>query len=233
MTRLTRLAHGAGALVLWDLSHSAGALPVDLGRAQADFAIGCGYKYLNGGPGAPAFLFVARRWHASLEPAIAGWMGHARPFAFDPSYAPAPGLARLLSGTPPVIALSALDAALDVFDGVTMRALRDKSVALGELFIALVEARCSEFGFALASPRAFDHRGSQVSFRHVNGYPIMQALIARGVIGDFRSPDIMRFGFAPLYLRFVDTWDAVSALREVMASGMWRDARFARVATVT
>lgn len=233
VARLTQLAHDAGALVLWDLSHSVGALPIDLTRAHADLAVGCGYKYLNGGPGAPAFLFVARRWHAEIEPVITGWMGHVRPFAFDTSFAPAPGLARLLSGTPPVIALSALDAALDGFEGVTMRAVREKSVALSELFIALVEAQCSEFGFTLASPRVSEHRGSQVSFRHVNGYPIMQALVERGVIGDFRAPDIMRFGFAPLYLRFVDVWDSASALRDVVASGVWREARFARVATVT
>ncbi|MGD9536627.1 MAG: kynureninase [Alphaproteobacteria bacterium] len=233
MAALTRAAHEAGALALWDLSHSAGAMPVDLGAAGADLAIGCGYKYLNGGPGAPAFLYVARRWHEAIEPAIAGWMGHARPFAFEPAYAPADGIGRLLTGTPSVIAFSVLDAALDAFDGVDMAALRAKSVALTDAFIALIERRCAGHGLALASPREAAKRGSQVSFRHESGYPIMQALIARGVIGDFRAPDIMRFGFAPLYLRHVDVWDAVDTLAAVLDSGAWRDPRFGRVASVT
>lgn len=233
MAALTHHAHRAGALALWDLSHSAGVLPIDLAGAGADLAVGCGYKYLNGGPGAPAFLYVARRWQAAIEPIIPGWMGHARPFAFEPTYTPAAGIARLLTGTPAVIALALLDAALDAFEGIDITAVRVKSVALTDAFVTLVERRCAGHGLALASPRDAEARGSQVSFRHAEGYRIMQALIARGVIGDFRAPDLMRFGFAPLYVRFVDVWDAVETLRAVLDSGEWRAARFARVATVT
>jgi kynureninase len=188
---------------------------------------------LNGGPGAPAFLYVARRWHQAIEPVIAGWTGHASPFTFNPEYAPAAGIMRLLTGTPSVIGLSVLDAALDAFAGIDMRTVRAKSVALGETFIALVAGRCAGHALALASPREALLRGSQISFRHTNGYQIMQALIARGVIGDFRAPDLMRFGFAPLYVRFVDVFDAVEALGAVLDSGEWRAPRFAPVATVT
>lgn len=233
LAALTRLAHAHGALALWDLSHSAGALPIGLDADGVDLAVGRSYKYLNGGPGAPAFLYVARRWHAAIEPVIAGWMGHAHPFAFEAGYVPAAGVARLLSGTPSVIALSALDAALDAFEGVDMPAVRAKSLALTDAFIALVERRCTGHGLALSSPREASRRGSQVSFRHAQGYPIMQALIARRVIGDFRTPDMMRFGFAPLYVRFVDVFDAVGALGTVLDTGEWREPRFARVATVT
>ena len=230
---MTRRAHEAGALALWDLSHSVGALPIDLRGAGADLAVGCGYKYLNGGPGAPAFLYVAKPWHEAIHPVLSGWMGHARPFDFALGYQPASGIARFQAGTPSVIALSILDSALDEFEGVSLDAVRAKSSALSEAFIRLVESRCAGHGLTLASPRDATQRGSQVSFRHAHGYPIMQALIARGVIGDFRAPDLLRFGFAPLYVRHVDVWDAVAVLEAVLTSGEWRDPRFASVATVT
>ncbi len=233
MAAVTKAAQAAGALMLWDLAHSAGAFPVDLTGAGADFAVGCGYKYLNGGPGAPAFLFVAERHQDALIAPLSGWMGHARPFDFARDYAPAAGIDRQLCGTPPVLSMTALDAALDIWAEVDMAAVRAKSVALSDLFIDLVEDRCAGHGFALASPRSADARGSQVSFAHADGYAIMQALIARGVIGDFRAPDILRFGFAPLYLRYVDIWDAVEVLRAVMESRAWDTAEFKQRAAVT
>ncbi|MBM3517898.1 MAG: kynureninase [Alphaproteobacteria bacterium] len=233
MAALTAAAHGAGALTLWDLSHSVGALPVDLAAAGADLAIGCGYKYLNGGPGGPAFLYVARRHQGAIRPVLTGWMGHAQPFDFAPDYRPAGGLTRLLCGTPPIFGLIALEAALDVWDGVDIALVRQKSVALGDLFVRLVEERLAGQDFVLASPRAGAERGSQVSFRHPEGYAIMQALIARGVIGDFRTPDILRFGFAPLYVRYQDVWDAVAVLGEVMADRAWDAAVHRRRAAVT
>jgi kynureninase len=230
---VTEAAHRAGALVIWDLAHSAGAVSLDLAGADADFAVGCGYKYLNGGPGAPAFLYVRGDLQARLAQPLTGWMGHARPFDFAPDYAPAPGIGRALAGTPPILSLAALDAALDLWDGVDMAELRAKSVALAELFIALVEGTCTGLGLALASPREAARRGSQVSFRHAEGYAVMQALIARGVIGDFRAPDLLRFGFAPLYLRFVDVFDAAAALREVLAGRAYDSPAFRRRAKVT
>ncbi len=232
MAAVTAKAHAAGALVLWDLAHSAGALPVDLGAAKADFAVGCGYKYLNGGPGAPAFLFVAERHQASIRPPLAGWMGHAHPFTFDVGYEPAPGIARNLCGTPPVLSMSALDAALDVMLEADMGALRAKSLALGDLFLALVEQRCAAHGFRNGSA-ARHERGSQVGLLHPEGYAIMQALIARGVIGDFRAPDMLRFGFAPLYNRYAEVWDAVDALASVMDTRAWDTPKFKARAAVT
>ncbi|HSN54500.1 MAG TPA: aminotransferase class V-fold PLP-dependent enzyme, partial [Candidatus Sulfomarinibacteraceae bacterium] len=214
-------AHEAGALVLWDLAHSAGAVPVDLSACSADLAVGCGYKYLNGGPGAPAFAYVARRHHEGLRTPLTGWMGHRDPFAFSTRYEPASGCARLLVGTPPILSLIALDEALELFSTVDMGAIRRKSVALTELFIALVERRLADHGFRLASPREADRRGSQVSLAHPEGFAVMRALIARGVIGDFRAPDLLRFGFAPAYTRFVDVWDAVETLQQVMSTAEW------------
>lgn len=231
MTALTTWAHEVGALALWDLSHSAGALEVDLNGANADFAVGCGYKYLNGGPGAPAFAFIARRHQADFQSPLTGWMGHAEPFAFRDDYAPGAGMLRTLCGTPSVLGLSALDAALSAFEGVAMSALRAKSMALGDLFLDLVAERCPDFG--VACPRNAEHRSSQVSLTHPHGYPIVQALIARGVVGDFRAPDVLRFGFAPLYVRYVDVWDAVEHLVQVMAREEWRQDRFNQVAAVT
>ncbi len=233
MAGLSAAVRAAGALGLWDLSHSAGVLDVDLNRDGADLAAGCGYKYLNGGPGAPGYLFVARRHQAALRNPLSGWMGHARPFDFVDDYAPAAGIDRWLCGTPPILSLTALNAALDAFDGVQIAAVRAKAGALGDLFIERVEARCAGKGLALASPREAATRGGQVSFTHPHGWAVMQNLIARGVIGDFRAPDVIRFGFAPLYVRRVDVWDAVEILGEILDSESWRDGRYETVAAVT
>lgn len=230
---LTRRAHAAGALTVWDLSHSAGVLELSLDRDGADFAVGCGYKYLNGGPGAPAFLYVARRRLEAFRNPLAGWMGHAAPFAFDDAYAPAEGIRRALTGTPAILGLSALEEGLKTFDGVDMAAAQAKARRLGDLFLDLVEARLAGHGFAPACPRDDALRGGQVSLAHSDGYAICQALIERGVIGDFRAPDVVRFGFAPLYVRHVDVWAAVERLVEVMETGAWREPRFARRAAVT
>ncbi len=230
---MTAAAHRAGAVMLWDLAHSAGAFPVDLRAAEADLAVGCGYKYLNGGPGAPAFLYVARRHQPRFVQPLSGWMGHAAPFAFETDYRPAAGIARYLCGTPPILSLAALEVGVDLLLDVDMAAVRAKSAVLGDLFIELVETECAGLGLSLVSPRDGRRRGSQVSFRHADGFPVMQALIARGVIGDFRAPDILRFGFTPLYLRFVDVWDAVARLKDVLATRAWDDARYRVRATVT
>lgn len=219
---LTQRAHDCGALAIWDLAHSAGAFPVDVAAGGADFAVGCGYKYLNGGPGAPAFIHVAPRHLAAVEPALAGWMGHAAPFAFETSYRPAPAIMRMTVGTPSVLGLSALDAALDAFEGVDLGVAAEKARRLGDLFIREVEARCARFGLELASPRDATRRGNQVSFHCPDGYAVMQALIAEGVIGDFRAPDIIRFGFAPLYVRYVDVVAAAHVLERVLAEDLWR-----------
>lgn len=221
MDRITARAHANGALMIWDLAHSAGALPIDLNTCNVDFAVGCGYKYLNGGPGAPAFLFVAERHQADFSQPLSGWMGHMQPFAFDAQYVPAQGVSRYLCGTQPVLSMTALECGVDVMRQADLQHIREKSLALGDLFIHLVEQRCGQHGFELATPRDHAQRGSQVCLRHKHGYPIMQALIARGVIGDFRAPDILRFGFAPLYLRYADLWDAVHHLAEIMESGEW------------
>lgn len=234
MAAVSQAAHDAGALVVWDLAHSAGALPVDLNGAGADFAVGCGYKYLNGGPGAPAFVWVNPRHAGRFWQPLSGWMGHAAPFEFSPGYRPGEGIARYLCGTPAVIAMSALECGVDTVLAADMAQIRGKSIALTELFIELVEARCAGHGLTLASPRAAAQRGSQVSFSHPDaGYPMMQALIARGVIGDFRAPDILRFGFTPLYTRYIDVWDAVEHLVQMLQSGEWRDPRFHQRSAVT
>lgn len=233
MARLTRLAHEKGALVLWDLAHSAGAFPVHLNRHGVDFAVGCGYKYLNGGPGAPAFLFVARRHQSGAFPFLSGWMGHQAPFAFVPEYVAAEDIRRLTVGTPAVLSMSALDAALEVFADVDLEVVREKSLNLTDLFIKLMEPLATRYGFELVTPRAHAERGSQVSYRHPQGYAIMQALISQGVIGDFRAPDIVRFGFTPLYLRFADVWEAVQRLDRVMRQALWKDPRFHQRAKVT
>jgi kynureninase len=238
MAALTRRAHAAGALAIWDLAHSAGALPVDLHRAGADFAVGCGYKYLNGGPGAPAFVWSHPRHAERFWQPLSGWMGHAAPFEFTSHYRPAPGIARYLCGTPPVLSLAALECGVDTLLAAEtlggLPALRAKSLALTQLFIELVETRCANHGFALVTPRDEAQRGSQVCFARDEGaYAIVQALIARGVIGDFRAPDIARFGFTPLYTRFIDVWDAVEHLVQVFARSEWREARFNEKAAVT
>lgn len=233
MAAITRRAHDCGALVVWDLSHSAGALDVDLNGCDADFAIGCGYKYLNGGPGAPAFLFAAERHLARLRQPLSGWFGHEAPFAMDDDYRPAPDNRRLLTGTTSVVATSLLEAGLATFDDTSMSELRAKSVRLTELFIKLVEARCAAHGLQLVSPRDPTERGSQVAFAHPEGYAIVQALIDAGVIGDFRAPDILRFGFAPLYIGYADVWDAVERLKTILDERRWDDARFKARGAIT
>ncbi len=233
MAALTRRCHERGALALWDLSHSAGAMPLDLAGADVDLAVGCGYKYLNGGPGAPAFLYVARRHHDSFRQPLSGWLGHADPFAFEGTYRPAPGIARGLTGTPPILSLAALEVGVDLLLSCDLTEARKKSMRLTDCFVQLVEERCGGHDLLLLSPRAAGGRGSQVSFRHPAGYPVMQSLIARGVIGDFRAPDILRFGLAPLYLRYVDVWDAVSALSDVLATRVWDRPEYRVRAAVT
>lgn len=231
MAALTAQAQAAGALTVWDLAHSAGAVDVDLTAANADFAVGCTYKYLNGGPGAPAFIWVNPRHADAAQPCLQGWMGHAAPFAFDPAYAPAPGIERMRVGTPPVIALTGLDTALDVWDGVEMADLRARSIQLTEAFIAAAERDCP--GVTLASPRDPARRGSQVALRHPQAYAVMQALIAAGVIGDFRAPDVLRFGFAPLYNDEDDVDRAVATLARILRDGSWDTPAFHQRAAVT
>ena len=233
MKAVTAAAHAAGALMLWDLSHSAGAVAVDLNGADADLAVGCGYKYLNGGPGAPAFLFVAERHQAAIRSPLTGWMGHADPFAFVDAYAPAPGVRRQLCGTPPILGLSAREVGVDLHLRAPLAALEAKGKRLGDLFIELVEARCGFAGLTLASPRDAAGRGSHVSYAHADGYAMMQALIARGVIGDFRAPDILRFGFTPLYVGYADVWDAVEILRDVLETRAYDQEDYRRVSAVT
>ncbi|MGY6632734.1 MAG: kynureninase [Alkalilacustris sp.] len=231
MARLTARAQAAGALTVWDLAHSAGAIPVDVTGAGADFAVGCTYKYLNAGPGAPAFIHVAPRHADAARPVLCGWLGHAAPFAFEPDYRPAPGVERMRVGTPPVIQLAALEEALKVWDLVSIHDIRARAIDLMQAFIADVEAGCPDL--ILASPRDPAARGSQVSFRHPEGYAIIQALIARGVVGDFRAPDILRFGFTPLYLCLDDVRRAAEILCEVMATRAWDTDAFRARAAVT
>ena len=236
MAALSRAAHGAGALAVWDLAHSAGALPVDLRGDGADMAVGCGYKYLNGGPGAPAFVWVHPRHAERFWQPLAGWMGHAAPFEFTPGYRPAPGIARYLCGTPPVLSMAALECGVDTLLAAEphggLAALRAKSLALTKLFADEVRARCPVL--TLVSPTDEARRGSQVCFAHdALGYPVMQALIARGVVGDFRAPDVLRFGFTPLYLRFADAFDAAVHLQQVLDRGEWRRPEFSRRQAVT
>ena len=233
MAAITKRAHECGALVIWDLCHSAGAVEVDLGAVGADMAVGCGYKYLNGGPGAPAFLYVAKTLQKSLTSPITGWFGHAAPFAFDGAFRPAPDINRFLSGTPPILGLTALEIGVDLMAEAPRESLFRKSRELCSLFIELIDTSCQGHGLEVVTSRDPLARGSHVSLRHVHGYPIVQALIARGIIGDFRAPDILRFGFAPLYLSFADIWRAVDALRDVLTTRQWDDAQFKARALVT
>jgi kynureninase len=233
MAALTGRIHEAGAIAIWDLCHSAGALKVDLNANGADFAVGCTYKYLNGGPGAPAFVFAARRHHGKFTQPLTGWWGHANPFAFDRSFRPSGGIRRMLCGTQPILSMRALAGALEVWDDVELDQVREKSLRLTDLFIALVADGCAPFGVTLATPRERTMRGSQVSLRHPHGYEIMQALIDQGVIGDFRSPDFMRFGFAPLYLSYTDVYAAATILHDILANSTWRAAPFANRGRVT
>ena len=231
MAALTRAAHAVGALVLWDLSHSVGAVPLQLQADGVDLAVGCGYKYLNGGPGAPAFLSIAPHLLADIRLPLTGWLGHAEPFAFESDYRPAEGIARAVVGTPPILSLAAFEGGIDIALEAPIDAIRAKSIRLAEAFIALMDDYCREF--RLLTPRQGTQRGSQVAFAHPDGYAIMQALIERGVIGDFRAPDVMRFGLAPLYVRFVDVWDAVAILRGLMQSGIWQADRMQQRQKVT
>jgi kynureninase len=232
MKGLSAAARAVGALSLWDLSHSAGAMELHLNRDGADLAVGCGYKFLNGGPGAPAFLFVPRRLQNEMRQPLSGWMGHAAPFDFSDEYRPASGVTRQLCGTPAVLSLAALEVGIDVMLKASMADVRRKGQKLGDLFLTLVDEMCPGM-FRVACPRNAEERGSQVGLGHGDGYAIMQALIARGVIGDFREPDIIRFGFAPLYTRYDEVWQAVKILKDIMDSGQYREARFQVRAAVT
>ncbi len=233
MASITAAAHEQGALMLWDLAHSAGAHDVALDDIDADFAIGCGYKFLNGGPGAPAFCYVNRRLHDAARPMIQGWLGHAEPFAFAANYEPADGVRRLTVGTPPVVSMAALAEGVATFDDIEMTAVRAKGVELTTFFIGLIDTLLPDVGFELITPRSASQRGSQVTLSHEHGYPIMQALIARGVIGDFRPPNLVRFGLAPLYVRFVDVFDAVQHLVDIMATREFDQSQFHERRNVT
>ena len=232
MAAVNEAARSAGALVVWDLCHSAGAIEVDLAGTGCELAVGCGYKYLNGGPGAPAFLYVAEALQDQLQPPLQGWMGHAEPFAFEENYRPIGGILRFLTGTPSMVALAALDAGLDTFDGIAMVDIQAKARALLKLFIDGVEARCGE-EVRLFGPRDLAERGSHVCFAHPQGYAVMQALIGRGIVGDFRAPDLMRFGFTPLYTTFEETWRAADALADILATREWDQPRFLERKKVT
>jgi len=231
MQELTQMARENGVLTVWDLAHSAGAIPVDVARAGVDFAVGCTYKYLNAGPGAPAFIYVAPKLHDHIRPALSGWLGHQAPFAFDPDYHPGPGIERMRVGTPPVLQMAALEAALDIWDTVDMQDIRARSIVLSELFIEHVERQCPQVN--LVSPRDPNQRGSQVSFAVDDAYPVVQALIARGVIGDFRAPDLMRFGFAPLFIDEQDVENAATILADILSSKSWDRPEFKKRAFVT
>ncbi|MEQ1516209.1 MAG: kynureninase [Usitatibacteraceae bacterium] len=222
MAQLNARAKESGARIIWDLSHSAGALPIDLNAHGAELAVGCGYKYLNGGPGAPAFAYVAKPLQATFATPLAGWFGHRNPFSFSDSYSPAPGIERLLCGTPSVLATAALECGIDTFAGTSREAIRNKSLALSSLFRSATDQEWGGLGFSCITPIEPAARGSQLSFAHEHAYAIMQAIIDRGVIGDFRQPNLMRFGFTPLYTRFVDCWDAVASTRDVMRNGAWK-----------
>lgn len=226
MAKLTQLAHDKGILVIWDLAHSAGALPVELDKCEVDFAVGCGYKYLNGGPGSPAFLYVANRHQDTVKQPLSGWMGHAKPFAFDAKYAPAPNINQFQCGTPSVIAMSALDVALDVWQDVDMLQIRKKSEALADTFIKLIQMNDCLQDLVLCSPDIAHQRGSQLAFSHNDAFAICQALIEKGVIADFRAPNILRFGFTPLYTSFEDVWLAVTTLVGIVESQLYRERRF-------
>jgi kynureninase len=231
MAAMTQLTHQHGALMLWDLSHSTGAMVVELQQCQVDLAVGCTYKYLNGGPGSPAFMYVATCHQDHFRQPLTGWIGHAKPFDFNDQYIPAVGIKQGLCGTPAVLANAALEVSVDLLLEVDLQQVRTKSIQMGNLFIQLIRQRCT--WFSIASPMDAQVRGSQVSIIHAEGYAIMQALIARNIIGDFRAPDHLRFGFAPLYLRYVDLWDTVDALVEIMAHRLWDCDQFKQRLSVT
>lgn len=232
MAAVTRQAHAVGALVVWDLCHSAGVVPMALDTWQVDFAVGCTYKYLNGGPGSPAYIYVARRHHERAFQPLSGWWGHAAPFAFESDYRPEPGIRRFLCGTPPILSMKGVECGLDTFDGVDMHVLHRKSQRLTGLFMERLATLLGD-AVEIVTPNEPERRGSQVALRFAHGYPVVQAMIARGVIGDFRAPDIMRFGFAPLYLRYVDVWDAAQVMADCFTEQVWTDPRFQERAAVT
>jgi kynureninase len=233
MASITRDVHDAGALMVWDLSHSAGALPVALNECDVDFAVGCGYKYLNGGPGAPAYAMAAARHHSRMRSPLPGWTGHARPFAMEGSYEAADGIDQLRCGTPPMLSLLALESALTAFDGLAMTDVRTKSLSLTRLFLELADEMLAPLGFNVMTPREDEQRGSQVSLRHPDAYGVVQALITRGVVGDYREPDVVRLGFAPLYLRHADVVTAVEHAVAVATEGEHRDEKHALRRAVT
>jgi len=233
MAATTQKIHAAGALAIWDLCHSAGVVPMAFDGWQIDFAVGCTYKYLNAGPGAPAYISVAKRHHAAARQPLSGWWGHAEPFAFEADFTPDAGIKRFLCGTQPVISMRGVECGLDAMRGAEIARIRAKSQALTALFMARLEPLCTKYGMTILTPRDPERRGSQVAIAFEHGYALVQAMIACGVIGDFRAPDIMRFGFAPLYLRHRDVWDAAAVMAECLAGEVWRDPRFTRRAAVT
>jgi kynureninase len=233
MRRVTEIAHARGAVMVWDLAHSAGAMTLSLSRDGVDFAVGCGYKYLNGGPGAPGFLYIARRHQTRVVPPLSGWFGHAAPFDFNPRYEPAPGIARAAVGTPPILGLAALESGVDLHLLAPLETIREKSIAQTDLFMALSEQELAQHGFVIVTPSQPEDRGSQVCLRHRDAWPIMQALIANRVIGDFRAPDILRFGFAPLYNSYKEIWNAIATLRRIMDENIWREPGYQARAKVT
>src|SRR6185295_13912146 len=228
-----RAAHAKGALIVWDLAHSSGAVELRLDADRADFAVGCGYKFLNGGPGAPAHIYVAERHLASLDQPLTGWFAHAAPFAFGDDFKRADGIRAMLCSTPQMLSMTAFEAALDAFDGIRMSDVQQKGRALGDMMIALADENLSSLGVGIAGSRDSARRGNHVSLTHPEGYRIMQALIARGVIGDFRAPDVMRFGFGPLYVRYVDVFDAVATLEDILKSGAWKAVPLPKPGAVT
>jgi len=233
MAKITEAAHARGALMIWDLAHSAGAMPLDLSGVRADFAVGCGYKFLNGGPGAPAFLTIAKRHQDRVTPALSGWFGHAAPFAFEGSFRPAEGIARAAVGTPPVLSLAALEVGVDLMLEASLDEVRTKSLRQADIFVTLMEQEFAGHGFRRVTPEDPAQRGSQMCFAHEQGWPIVQCLTAHNVIGDFRAPDIVRFGFTPLYLGYTELWDAVAILRRIMDARLWDAPEFHRRAKVT
>lgn len=233
MPAITQRAHSVGAAAVWDLCHSAGTMPVDLNGCDVDFAVGCTYKYLNAGPGAPALLFAAERHHGKYTQPLTGWWSHKAPFDFDRDYTPADDIRQMLSGTQAMVSLSIAEIGIDIMLRANMQDIREKSMQMTSLFIELVEERCGQFGLELVSPRDASQRGSQVSFRCDDGYPVIRALHDRSVIGDYRAPGNMRFGFAPLYLRYVDVWDAVDHLHAILANDTWQEPRYQVRAAVT
>jgi kynureninase len=224
--KITTFAHEKGALVVWDISHSVGIFPMNLHDLGVDFAVGCTYKHLNGGPGSPGFLFVHSSLIEKVSQPLTGWLGHIKPFNFEVEYQPANDINKFICGTPPIIAYKAIESGLEIFKDLSIIEIREKSIKLSEMFIQLMQQECTEFGFTLFSPKNSQQRGSQISFLHESAYPIIQALISHGIIGDYREPNIMRFGISPLYMRFEDVWNAITCLREIMQTGEWQSENF-------